>query len=411
MIEYLKNLLDLFIDMSFYMVIGLIFTGILHAFIKKEIILKHIGKDSVGSVVKASVLGVPLPLCSCGVVPTAMHLGESGASKGSVVSFLTSTPQTGVDSLIATYGMLGPLFAIYRAVAAFISGIVSGIATNILCRKDEINYKIEGGSSCCCSHDDEEQAVEEHSCCCSHEAEEQVVEEHSCCCSHEAEEKEVEEHSCCCSHEVEKQVVEEHSCCSSKVDNKNKVGNNTSFLKRLKIVFTYAFGEFLDKIASRFVVGLLIAALISTLLPTSVLTYFKNPIVTMILMVLIGIPMYICSTASIPIAVSLIMKGISPGAAFVFLFAGPLTNIASLSIVVKTLGKKVTAIYLASASICAIAFGLLLDYIINLINYRGLDNIVSQSHIHETPIYMIIVAIIFGGLVIKSLIKKAIKNK
>ncbi len=348
---FLHNLWELFVDMSFYIVIGLIFTGILHAFVKKDVILKHIGKKSTSSVVKASVLGVPLPLCSCGVVPTAIYLGKSGGSKGAVVSFLTSTPQTGVDSLIATYGLMGPLFAVYRAMAAFISGIVAGIVTNIFCKNDK-----------------DEIAPPKTDC--------------GCCKTSEP--------------------APTDSCCSTKV----AVEHEPTFFEKLKSVFTYGFGEFLEEISLHFVIGLLIAALISTLLPEQWLSAITNPLVSMLIMLIIGIPMYICSTASIPIALSLIMKGLSPGAAFVFLFAGPVTNIASLTILLKTLGKKVLAIYLVCASVCSIAFGLLLDYIIEAFNYTGISRLAADPHEHGFPLYMIIVAVIFGGLVLFHLTKR-----
>ncbi len=375
---YLDNLWDLFVDMSFYIVIGLVFTGLLHAFIKKDTILKHVGKDSTASVVKASVIGVPLPLCSCGVVPTAMYLGKSGASKGSVVSFLTSTPQTGVDSIIATYGMLGPVFAVYRALAAFFSGIISGVITNLFCKNDNIDFN-KSKTSCGCS-----------------EAEDHHVEEVSCCGGDTG--------NSCATKEVE-------TCCSSQTKEENEA-EKLSFAKKLKLAFTYGFGEFLDEIAVHFVVGLLIAALISTLLPASIFESFSSPIVTMLLMVLIGIPMYICSTASIPIAVSLMIKGISPGAAFVFLFAGPVTNIASLLVLSKTLGKKVTAIYLTVAAICAIAFGMLFDYGINALGWSGIFNVDNyHAHSHEVPLYMTITAVLFGALVLRSLIKRVLSMK
>ncbi len=357
--EYLLNLWDLFVDMSFYIVIGLLFTGLLHSFVNKDAILKHIGKNTMGSVVKASVLGVPLPLCSCGVVPTAMYLGKSGGSKGAVVSFLTSTPQTGVDSLIATYGLMGPLFAVYRAIAAFFSGIISGMISNLFCRNEVINYE-EGKSSCGCSGTHQEES--------------------SCGCSG--------------SHQ------EESSCGCSSSHKEPSLG------AKIVGVFTYAFGEFLDEIAGHFVIGLLIAALISTYLPPEILSNFSNPLISMLAMLVIGIPMYICSTASIPIALSLMMKGISPGAAFVFLFAGPVTNIASLAMLSKSLGKKILTVYLASVAVCSILFGFILDAIISLTGYTGIQDIVEGKHEHEMPMYMIVVAIVFGLLVLRSLGKK-----
>ncbi|MFI3229283.1 MAG: permease, partial [Bacillota bacterium] len=214
--EFFTNLWDLFIDMSFYLVIGILFTGVLHAFVKKSFILKHIGGNSFVAVVKASVVGVPLPLCSCGVVPMALYLGKNGASKGATVSFLTSTPQTGVDSIIATTGMLGGFFAAFRAIVAFISGIIAGCVTNLFCRKDKDsfseNIKIE--SSCCCGGAEEEKAEETH-CCCGSKEETKVEEEHCCCGSHKEEEK-VEETHCCCGTKEEAKVEEEHCCCGTK---------------------------------------------------------------------------------------------------------------------------------------------------------------------------------------------------
>ncbi len=388
--EFLHNLWELFVDMSFYIVIGLLFTGILHAFVNKDAILKHIGKKSTASVVKASVLGVPLPLCSCGVVPTAMYLGKSGGSKGAVVSFLTSTPQTGVDSLIATYGLMGPLFAVYRAVAAFISGIVSGVVTNILCKNDDTDYS-NATTSCTCSNEQEQ--VKE-------------TEAPTCGCAQEHETKETD---CSCLKELSNK--QEVSACGCANESENNSVAKPTFVTKLKSIFTYAFGEFLDEIAVHFVVGLLIAALISTFVPEELLSSFSSPLLSMLMMLIIGIPMYICSTASIPIALSLMMKGISPGAAFVFLFAGPVTNIASLAILAKSLGKKVLTIYLACVGVCSIIFGFTLDFIINFTGYSGITNIIENSHEHEMPIYMVAVAVVFGVLVLISLTKKFIPTK
>ncbi|MFP4526940.1 MAG: permease, partial [Candidatus Kapaibacterium sp.] len=122
----LLEILDLFIEMSPYIFIGLVFVGILHIYFKKDLVVRHIGKNNLASVIKSSIFGVPLPLCSCGVVPTSVYMARNGASKGSVVSFLTSTPQTGIDSIIATYGLMGWIFAIFRPVAAFMMGIIGG---------------------------------------------------------------------------------------------------------------------------------------------------------------------------------------------------------------------------------------------------------------------------------------------
>lgn len=132
--NFINNFVDMFVHMSFYILLGLLCVGILHVFIKRESILKHLGKHKFSSIVKASAVGVPLPLCSCGVVPTAIELKKGGASNGAVISFLTSTPQTGIDSIFATYSLMGIIMAIFRPIAAFISGIISGIVVNFFAK-------------------------------------------------------------------------------------------------------------------------------------------------------------------------------------------------------------------------------------------------------------------------------------
>ncbi len=350
MCHYLENLIELFIDMSFYMVIGLLFTGFLHAFIKEAWIKNQLGGKSVSSSVKAAVVGVPLPLCSCGVVPMAVYLREKGASKGAVMSFLTSTPQTGIDSLIASYGMLGPIFAIYRAFAAFCSGIITGFVTEILDRDAKV-------SSCCC-----------------HAKKEETKPVRSCCCS---------------SHIASPEPVKQ------------------SLVSRIIEMFRFAFVEFLDKITVNFIIGLLIAAAIASLIPADLFAYISNPWLAMLLVLVIGIPMYVCSTASIPIALTLMMKGLSPGAAFVFLFAGPATNIASIAVLLKAFSKKSIAIYLCSISLCALVFGYLLDWLLG-------DRVkaeLSQLHACGDSTLKTTVALIFAVLLVMSMYRRYFGTK
>ena len=419
--DYLINLYELFIDMSFYIMLGLLLVGILHTFVNKKFITRQIGDNSLWSVIKASVIGVPLPLCSCGVVPTAIELKKSGGSNGAVVSFLTSTPQTGVDSIIATWGMLGPVMAFFRAIASFISGIFAGIMVNVFAK----NEKIKTGelSSCHCSHEEESSChcshEEESSCQCSHEEESSCQcsheEESTCHCSHEEEStchcSHEDESTCHCSHEDESSChcshEEEHACaCSS--TNTTTIG----FLGKIKSVFSYGFFSFLEEIAGRFVIGLLISALITTLIPADFFVKYglNNGIVSMLLMVLIGLPMYICSTSSIPVAVSLMMKGLSPGAAFVFLFTGPITNFSSLLMLSKSLGKKITTIYVSCAVVMSIAFGLLFDFLTGLGMFR-LEHTHIHDHHHELSILVMIVAVVFLALLIRTFVMKFIKKK
>lgn len=388
---FMNNFIDMFISMSFYIVLGLLCVGVLNTYVDKDKILKHLGKNKFSSVVKASVIGVPLPLCSCGVVPTAVELKKSGASNGAVTSFLISTPQTGVDSMLATYSMMGLLMAIFRPIAAFASGIIGGGIVNLFAKNDTMNMEDLEVTSCCSETSSQDsccstEPVVESSCCCSTE----TVVESSCCCSTEP----VVESSCCCSTEP----VVESSCCSGE-----KVEKSTN---KFFQVFKYAFGKFLDDIAVHFIIGMFIATIISTFLPVD---FFVNigldkGILAMFAVVLVGLPMYICSTASIPIALSLVAKGLSYGSAFAFLFTGPVTNVASLLVLGKVLGKKITAMYIGSVVLCSIFFGFVLDFILENYNLE-ISGMLSCHTDHHSP-FSSIVAVIFAVLVIRSICRQ-----
>ncbi len=285
----------LFLEMTPYILFGVIIAGLLSVYVNKKYVARHIGGHTLSSIFKASLFGVPLPLCSCGVVPTTVYLKQAGASKPAAMSFLISTPQTGVDSIIATYGMLGPFFAVFRPLAALLTGMWGGFMSLVF------------------DHSDEK---------------------------------------------------------STKTFEIDEVSSLKGFREKARKFSSYAFVEFVDDIASQFVVGLLLAGIISFLIPDNFFTgsFVADGLPGMIFMIIIGIPLYICSTSSIPIAVALIAKGISPGAAYVFLIAGPATNAASLAVLMKVLGRKQTVIYLGSIITGSIIAG----YVINLF-YRYTD--------------------------------------
>ena len=340
-IDILKATWLLYIEMAPYIMFGLLFVALLNMFFTKELIIKHVGKDNFWSVFKAALFGVPLPLCSCGVIPSAVYMAKNGASKGSVVSFLISTPQTGIDSIIATWGILGPVFGIFRPFAAFVMGLFGGTFTRFL--------------------------------------------------------------------NVEK--PEEKADRSSALGIEN-YSPKLEIKDRIKNTLRYAFIEFIDDISNQFIVGLFIGGLIAYFIPDGFFADIgiSSGIPAMLLMVAIGIPMYVCATASIPIAVTLMMKGFSPGVAFVFLAAGPATNAASISILLKVLGKKVTFAFLATITISSIAFGLLLDWI--YINF-AIDPHSTMNHLHnhnEMSLgwFEITVIAIFSLLLASSLFRKFI---
>ncbi len=354
MVNIFLEMYKLFIDMSFYLMIGLLFVGILHVLVSKDWIIKNIGNNNTSSVVKASLFGVPLPLCSCGVIPTAIYLKENGASNGSVISFLISTPQTGVDNIIATYGMIGGFFTAYKAIVAFLSGIIGGTIINIFTKNENDDLKCENIP-----------------------------------------------------------INTNHTHQSHGEDLENK-----GFIKKIKEILHYGYIHFLDDISVHFIIGIIISGFISYFIPNDFFNEYGigSGISGMLLMIIIGMPMYICSTSSIPIAISLMMKGVSPGAAFIFLVVGPATNAASMTILFKVLGKKIMIIYLAVVAVLSISFGIILDL---LLKYYTLDKSYIINHVHGFGInnnIKLVFGFIFFILILRSLYsrlkpKKIIHNK
>jgi len=310
MTNYIKSIIIDFwntvAEMSPYLLFGFFMAGILSVLVSQRLVEKHLGGTGIWPLVKASLFGIPLPLCSCGVIPVSMSLHKHGASKGSTISFLLSTPQTGMDSIFVTLSLLGPVFAIFRPLVALVTGLVGGILVDLFDRRAK----------------DERTAPEE--------------------CTDE--------------------------CCSS--------GNIASRVVRgLK----YGFVTLPRDIGKAMLVGLVIAAFISAVVPDDFFAekLLGTGIFAMVVMMFLGIPVYVCATASVPIAAALIAKGLTPGAALVFLITGPATNAAGFTTIWKVLGGRTAIAYLFTVVVCALGAGLLLDMI-----FPTLGSSV-QAHIHR----------------------------
>ena len=282
---YLLSLLTVVCEMAPYLLLGFLIAGILHVFVPQGFYTKYLSRNNKWAVLWAALLGVPLPLCSCGVIPTAIGLRNEKASKGAVASFLIATPQTGIDSILATFSLLGLGFAILRPVAALVTGVCGGLLVNRLVKDDDT-------------------------------------------------------------------VVAADAACAVETGN------------RLWRVLKYAYFRMIQDIGGRLVIGLLVAALIQVAIPDEFfLTFGKQPLLQMLVILVVAVPMYICSTGSIPVAAALMMKGLSPGAALVMLMAGPAVNLASILVVRKALGQQFTWIYLLTIVGFSILFGLLVNAI------------------------------------------------
>ena len=297
----------LFLESSVYILFGLAVSGLFRIFIRPQSVAHHLGAGRFRSVVKASLLGIPVPLCSCGVLPAAVSLKKQGANNGATTSFLISTPESGVDSIAISYALLDPIMTIARPVVAFFTAVVAGVTENLLGGKGrtaEVPPDLSCPVDACCDGID---------------------------CP-----------------------PEEHRV-------------HHTPMEKAKAGLGYATGELWADIAGWFFVGLLLAGLITAILPEEIMVrYLGGGVNSMLLMMAVGIPMYICASASTPIAAALILKGVSPGAALVFLLAGPATNVTSLTVLLGTLGKRATAIYLGSIAILSVAFGLALDEVYRL---------------------------------------------
>jgi hypothetical protein len=313
--HFFVALIELSNAMAPYILFGLVFAGILHEFVPDTLVTKHLGKDNIFSVIKATIFGVPLPVCSCGVIPLATSIKKSGASKGSTLSFLISTPITGVDSILATYGIFGWIFTIYRVITSMIIAMVAGILTNLFDKEESVAKPAFS-----------------------------AVKAPNTLSPAFSMQKPAEESSCCSS---------ASSCCASQ----KKAFWFTSAMR-------YAFITLLGDIAKPLVWGLLVGALITVAVPESlseILTEYSW--FSYVIVIAIAVPMYVCATASLPIAAGLMLSGVSAGAAFVFLSAGPATNTVTIGVVKKMLGSRSLMIYLGSIIVGSIVFGLGLDYL------------------------------------------------
>ncbi len=330
-ILFLKNVLDLTSAMAIYILLGLLIAGVLKEIIPPDYISKKLGKKSLGSVLKASLLGIPLPLCSCSVIPFAASLRKEGASKGAVQSFLISTPITGVDSILATYGTFGLAFVVYKVATSLVIAVVAGVVQNI-----SDKYEPEEAKELEAKETQTKKMLSEK-------------EPKTCACT----EKKEELNSCACTENKEKE--EEGGCCCS---------DGASAKKGFDIaeIFHYAFGVLFKDMAKSLFFGILIGALFTTFLPPELAKgLFSHTYLTYFVMIVISVPLFVCATSSIPIAVSLLLNGMSFGAAFIFLSAGPATSTVTIAVIYKTLGKKALGIYLGVIIILSLVFGYIFD--------------------------------------------------
>lgn len=302
--RYFAELWQIGLDLSLPLLLGLFLAGLLHVFLPPGFLRRHLSKPDIGSVVRAALVGVPMPLCSCGVVPTAIGLRNAGASKGATTAFLISTPQTGVDSVLVSAAMLGWPFAIFKLIAAFITGLLGGAMVNAV-DSPEPEPPVTSGT-----------------------------------------------------------MVDEAA------RGRNRLGE----------AFRYAVFDLLAAIDLWILAGVLVAAAISAALPADYLSEIAwiQGLWGMLLVLAVALPLYVCTTGSVPVAAALIAAGLPAGSALVFLMAGPATNVATIGAVYRSLGWKVLLLYVGTVVVMSIGFGLTFDFLLSDVG-PGIAHVRHQS--------------------------------
>ena len=334
----MREILELINSMSPYLLLGFTLAGLMHAFVPRAMYSRYLSGRNFRSVLNAAILGIPLPLCSCGVIPTAMSLRKDGASKGATVSFLIATPQTGVDSIFATYSLMGFPFALLRPLAALATALFGGMLANFTDKDDGI----VAGQNCSCANEEK-----------------------------------------------------------------------ATFAQKMRTAARYAYVEMMQDIGRWLVLGLVVAGLITVFVPDSFFSLLADkPLASMLMVLLFAIPMYLCATGSIPIAVALMLKGLSPGTALVLLMAGPAVNVASLLVIGKVMGRKSLLTYLFSIISCAILFGLGIDYLLPREWFT-----IPLTHIHEchncdgVQYFNIVCTAVLAALLVNAFVQRYRKGK
>jgi uncharacterized membrane protein YraQ (UPF0718 family) len=333
----MSNLLSIFwnlvVESAPWLLLGYFIAGVIKQVIPSEWVQKQLAKPGLLSITKGALIGAPLPLCSCGVIPTALAVRKAGASKGATASFLVATPETGVDSIAFSYAMLGPIFAIARPISALISAVIAGVLVHKFDTDDVVAEPAPATKSCC------------------------------------------------------------------SMSKPNAEPEPPTLGERLVQAVQYGYGRMIADTAKWLFIGLTAAALVTAYVPQSFFLQWGDGVIAMLIMVIVGLPMYICATASTPVAASFLFAGLSPGAALVFMLTGPATNIATMGVIREQLGNRSLVAYLIGVIATAITAGLVLNQLYGVFGWEL--ELAAMSHGEETAPWRQIAAIALSLLVVR----------
>jgi uncharacterized membrane protein YraQ (UPF0718 family) len=334
MMEVISIFWDLVVESAPWLLAGYLLAGIIKQVIPSSWVEKQLAEPGMLPVIKGAFIGAPLPLCSCGVIPTALAIRKAGASKGATSSFLVATPETGVDSISFSYAVLGPIFALFRPIGALLSAIIAGTLVLLFDKEEAPVAKAASGEGSCCASKKQEAVVDER-----------------------------------------------------------------SLGQRLVGAVQYGYGRMISDTAKWLTIGLIAAALITSVVPQSFFLQWGDGLLAMLIMVAVGLPMYICATASTPVAASLLFAGISPGAALVFMLTGPATNIATMGVIREQLGNRSLIAYLAGVIGTAVACGLILNQL--YASFGWPLQLSMAEHGHGFPVWRHLLGVVLVALILR----------
>lgn len=381
---FFSELWMILVESSVWLILGFAIAGLVHALVPRQWMLKHLSGGGFWPIAKASMLGIPLPLCSCSVIPVAAGLRKQGASKGASAAFAISTPQTGEESIPITWALFGPVYAFTRPVVAVITGLIAGLLIDLTGKRDEAHATAEepdlehdpgafalnitnanDADSAIAAIESRHTDVPPESSCCGGKAA-QPQGSGSCCSKTEPEPAS----SCCAGSDPAPTM----SCCGSQ-----EPEAHSGVVEKSKLALKHGFGTMLIDLAGWLTVGLLLAAAVGAFVPDSFISeQVGSGLMPKFIMLLVGIPLYICATSSTPFAWSLVAAGLSPGAALVMLLSGPATNVATMSWLIKDLGVRALVIYLSVIAVVALAAGIAFDAFL-----AGWVNIATAAEMHQ----------------------------
>lgn len=361
-VDSLRETFHLAAETAPFLFVGFLLAGVLKVLVPPRWISSQLGGEGLGAITKAGLLGVPLPLCSCSVIPTAKGLRDAGAGRGPTTAFLISTPETGVDSISVTWALLDPLMTVIRPVVSFVTAVVTGLLVALFGGEHKAKA-LPGEGAGCGSNDDCGASFSEPA-------------------------------TCAAADDQTQSGVAAASCCDAPNPSK------------WREVLRYGFVTLVDDLALWLLIGFALSGVVAAAVPDSFFTEtVPDGLGGMLLMILVGTPLYICATASTPIAATLVGKGLAPGAALVFLLVGPATNATTLLVVTRLIGKRAVAIYLAGIVLVALGAG----YATNAL-YRALDldlaARVSEALAHAPSLF----AQVAGALLLLLLFASLVRN-